>query len=158
MFVRTCIIGWLRIRTKKTPYCKSTNVIFDHTAKIVEKELTCSRNRRAFCPVNLVKWKEIDSRNESNRIESSRLVLLKQTASKARKSREITLRNRCIAHERRESNAARNSHRGTANETKMTDRPIRWNTSTHENATTDDRRFSLATDKREGQKPKTDYV
>ena len=147
MFVRTCIIGWLRIRTKKTPYCKSTNVIFDHTAKIVEKELTCSRNRRAFCPVNLVKWKEIDSRNESNRIES-----------KARKSREITLRNRCIAHERRESNAARNSHRGTANETKMTDRPIRWNTSTHENATTDDRRFSLATDKREGQKPKTDYV
>lgn len=88
MFVRTYIIAWLRIRTKKTPYCKSTNVIFDHTAKIVERELTCSRNRRAFCSVNLVKSKEIDSRNESNRIESSRLVLSKQTASKARKSRE----------------------------------------------------------------------
>lgn len=73
---------------EETPYCKSTNVIFDHTAKIAERELTCSRNRRALCSVNLVKSKEIDSRNESNRIESSRLILSKRTASKARKSRE----------------------------------------------------------------------
>lgn len=84
------------------------------------------------------------------------------TATKVRESKWIYRgdRDRSISDERRESNAARNPHRATGNETKMTDRPIRWNTSTHENAayTIDDRRFSLATNKREGQKPKTDYI